>query len=63
MSCDPDSDAETELLIERAVSALTAEFTQRQLPHALALRNPRSGSWTAPGVRPGGCPARHNEAE
>jgi hypothetical protein len=31
-------DAEAELLIERVVSALASEFTQRQLPRALAIQ-------------------------
>jgi hypothetical protein len=35
-------DAEAELLIERVVSALASEFTQRQLPRALAIQAEQS---------------------
>jgi hypothetical protein len=40
MSCNrgPSAEAESELLIERVVLALATDFTQRQLPHALAIQ-------------------------
>jgi len=36
---------------------------RRESLEAAKLNYPRNGSWTALGVRPAGCPARHNEAE